>query len=103
MNAIGINAINKRTVEIEVYEGTKRINKVRVTKKRDTKLLKKRMRLALRVAGRLTYLAFMGLCTAFVLWIFISWVNVISNNLSPDGEIASWNAFQVLVDSALFK
>ena len=103
MNAIGINDINKRTVDIEVYDGTKRINRVRLTKKRDTKLLKKRIRLALRVAGRLTYLAFMTLNTLLVLWIFISWVNIISNNISPDGEIASWNAFQVLVDSTLFK
>ncbi len=103
MNAIGINDINKRTVDIEVYDGTKGINRVRLTKKRDTKLLKKRIRLALRVAGRLTYLAFMTLNTLLVLWIFISWVNIISNNISPDGEIASWNAFQVLVDSTLFK
>ena len=62
MNAIGINDINKRTVDIEVYDGTKRINRVRLTKKRDTKLLRKELDLHLELQ-RLTYLAFMTLNT----------------------------------------
>lgn len=41
------------------------------------------------------------IAVALVLWILLSWANVLANN-GPydDGEPASWNAFVVLTEAA---
>ena len=44
--------------------------------------------------------AFTVAMIAFILWILVSWVNVVAHN-SPcdDGEPADWNAFVVFVEA----
>lgn len=40
---------------------------------------------------------FYGVCLAFFAWVMLSWFNVVSNNMSPEGVqfIWDWNFFKV--------
>ena len=35
---------------------------------------------------------------AFLLWVTISWVDVVSDNLSPNPQHADWNIFSMMVE-----
>lgn len=39
------------------------------------------------------------ICITFLAWIFISWVNVVANNIDSPEKIWDWNAFTVLVEN----
>ena len=97
MNAIGIRVINKRTVDLDIQLENNEVKTVRLQKKRDKKAIKRRVKMVLRVTSRIAWILATAVSVALLTWIFISWVNVISNNISPDGQIASWNAFEILV------
>ena len=97
MNAIGVRVINKRTVDLDIQLENNEVKTVRLQKKRDKRAIKRRVKMALRVTSRIAWILATAVSVALLTWIFISWVNVISNNISPDGQIASWNAFEILV------
>lgn len=97
MNAIGVRVINKRTVDLDIQLENSEVKTVRLQKKRDKKAIKRRVKMVLRVTSRIAWILATAVSVALLTWIFISWVNVISNNISPDGQIASWNAFEILV------
>lgn len=97
MNAIGVRVINKRTVDLDIQLENNEVKTVRLQKKRDKKAIKRRVKMVLRVTSRIAWILATAVSVALLTWIFISWVNVISNNISPDGQIASWNAFEILV------
>lgn len=97
MNAIGVRVINKRTVDLDIQLENNEVKTVRLQKKRDKKAIKRRVKMALRVTSRIAWILTTAVSVALLTWVFISWVNVISNNISPDGQIASWNAFEILV------
>lgn len=97
MNEIGVRVINKRTVDLDIQLENNEVKTVRLQKKRDKKAIKRRVKMVLRVTSRIAWILATAVSVALLTWIFISWVNVISNNISPDGQIASWNAFEILV------
>ena len=97
MNAIGVRVINKRTVDLDIQLENNEVKTVRLQKKRDKKAIKRRVKMVLRVTSRIAWILATAVSVALLTWVFISWVNVISNNISPDGQIASWNAFEILV------
>lgn len=97
MNAIGVRVINKRTVDLDIQLENNEVKTVRLQKKRDKKAIKRRVKMVLRVTSRIAWILATAVSVALLTWMFISWVNVISNNISPDGQIAPWNAFEILV------
>jgi len=46
-----------------------------------------------RLAKKLISFMFFGGCLLFDIWVFISWIDVILHNLSPDPVYQSWNFF----------
>ena len=39
---------------------------------------------------------FVTLCLIFLLWLFVSWAEVVSKNLKPHPAYSEWNAFVLM-------
>ena len=61
------------------------LKRVRQRKNRRKKLLKRTLRALKNL--------FLGACLAFDLWIFISWIDIIADNISMNPVHFAWNFF----------
>lgn len=50
------------------------------------------------IAARALLVAYLVLGGIFALWLFVSWVEIASNNLEPNPTYSSWNAWVLITE-----
>ena len=85
------NEVNQR--ELEAY---KKIGSVYYLRRLKQQEIKRRKRInVVKKVFRYLYNILYGAGIAFMVWLFLSWVDVVSHNMDPNPVYQVWNLFQL--------